>query len=68
MGEYAKGIAIALEPAEVGPLVGAHIIFQSALRTISKVFEVMPDGILAGMAKGRIADIMGQTGGTDYRG
>ena len=59
LGEHAKALGVALEIQEVCPLVIAHVI-QPA--TPGGLLEPVADGVLAGVAEGWVADVVGQAG------
>ena len=59
LGQDAKALGIALEIEKVGALGIAHRIEPAAP---GGLLEPMADGVFAGMAEGRVADVMGQAG------
>ena len=59
MGEQAEGVGIALEVGDVVPERGRHLLAQ---REALALGEEGLYGFLAGVAEGRVAHIVGQTG------
>lgn len=57
LGEHTKALGIALEIQKIGPLVVAHVIQPS---TPGCLLEPVADGVLAGVAEGWVADVVGQ--------
>ena len=59
LGEYAKALGIAFEVEEVGALVIAHVV-QPA--TPCCLLEPVANGVFAGVAERRVADVVSQAG------
>ncbi|MCY1413335.1 hypothetical protein D9M71_287640 [compost metagenome] len=60
LGQHAEALGVALEVQEVGALLLAHLV-QPAAR--GGLLEPVADGVLAGVAERRVADVVGQAGG-----
>ena len=59
MGQQTEGIGVALEVGDVAPELGTDLGLQGSACSFSK--ERL-DGLLAAVAKRRIAHVVGQTG------
>ena len=62
MGQQTEGIGIALEVSDVAPELGTHLALQL---TAVPLDEKGLDSLFAAVAKGWIAQVVGQTGGGD---
>ena len=59
LGKHAKTLCVAFEVEEVGPLVVVHAV-QPA--TPGGLLEPVANGVFAGVAERRVADVVGQAG------
>ena len=59
LGEYAKTLGVALEAEKVAAFGVAHGVQPAAS---SRLLEPVADGVFAGVAERRVADVMGQAG------
>lgn len=60
LGEDAKALGVAFEMQEVGAFFLAHAVQPAAP---GGLLEPVADGVFAGVAEGRVADVMGQARG-----
>ena len=64
MGKNSEGIGVALEMHKIVPQRFAQLFFQIGAISLGKI---RLNGLFAGMAKGRIAQIVGKAGGGNNR-
>ena len=57
MDERAEGVGVTLEVGQVGPLLGGEVLSQ---RHAGSLAEICPDGFLARVAEGRVAQVVCQ--------
>src|SRR5579872_6304033 len=67
VGQRPEGIGIPLEIKEVTLLIRAQLLFEPPPLFPLQLPEEIADRVFTGMAERRIADIMGQTPGSDHR-